>query len=398
MSPYESPQLPSYRLHRATGQAVVTLSGRDHYLGKHGSPESRAKYRRLIAEFVKAGFRMPSPEQAGSYPVSKLCDDFLSYAERVYRHSDGTSTGTVENVRRSMLHLFEFAAGLDAAEFGPRTLVGLREALIERGLARTTVNARVQIIRHAFKWAAEQEQVPASIYHGLLTVSGLRRGRSLARETDPVRPVPDADIKAALPFMPEPVRDMVSLQLLSGARPGEITAMRACDIDRTQTTWIYAPHEHKGSWRGHERAIYLGPQARTIVTRWLRPGSQETFLFSPRDGEQLRHKRERAARRTPLWPSHLRAQARKRSLAAPASFAEHYDVNTYRQAIARACSRAGVKPWAPNRLRHNAATQLRRDYGLDVAKAVLGHRIVETTQIYAEIDHKRAMEAMERVG
>lgn len=398
MSPYQSPQLPSYRLHRATGQAVVTLSGQDHYLGKHGSPESKAKYRRLIAEFVKAGFRIPSPEQVGLYPVSKLCDDFLNYAEGVYRHRDGTSTGTVENVRRSMRHLFESAAGLDASQFGPRALVGVRDVLIEGGLARTTVNARVQIIRHAFKWAAEQERIPASVYHGLLTVSGLRRGRSLARETDPVRPVPDSDIRAALPLMPEPVRDMVSLQLLTGARPGEITDMRACDIDRSQATWIYSPPEHKGTWRGHERAIYLGPQARAIVSRWLRPGSQETFLFSPHEGEKLRHERERAARRTPLWPSHVRAQARRRSLSAPAVFSDHYSGDSYRQAIARACSRAGVKPWAPNRLRHNAATQLRRDYGLDVAKAVLGHRIVETTQIYAEIDRKRAMETMEKVG
>src|SRR5688500_10525314 len=99
MSPYRSPQLPRYRLHRATGQAVVTLSGRDHYLGKHGSPESRARYQRLIREFVNAGFRMPAEDPLGGYPVAKLCDDFLSYAEGVYRHRDGSPTGTVENVR-----------------------------------------------------------------------------------------------------------------------------------------------------------------------------------------------------------------------------------------------------------------------------------------------------------
>lgn len=74
----------------------------------------------------------------------------------------------------------------------------------------------------------------------------------------------------------------------------------------------------------------------------------------------------------------MRAQARKRSRSVQAVFADQYDVNTYRQAIARACTRAGVKPWAPNRLTHNSATQLRRDYGLDAAKAVLGHRIVES--------------------
>jgi hypothetical protein len=36
----KSGSLPSYRLYKRTGQAVVTIDGRDHYLGEHGSPES----------------------------------------------------------------------------------------------------------------------------------------------------------------------------------------------------------------------------------------------------------------------------------------------------------------------------------------------------------------------
>ena len=38
-----SVRTPSYRLHKPTGQAVVTLSGRDIYLGKYGSIESKAE-------------------------------------------------------------------------------------------------------------------------------------------------------------------------------------------------------------------------------------------------------------------------------------------------------------------------------------------------------------------
>ena len=30
-------QVPSYRLHKQSGQAIVTLSGRDSLLGRHGS-------------------------------------------------------------------------------------------------------------------------------------------------------------------------------------------------------------------------------------------------------------------------------------------------------------------------------------------------------------------------
>ncbi len=34
-------KLPKYRLHKRTGLAVVTLSGRDVYLGKHETEERR---------------------------------------------------------------------------------------------------------------------------------------------------------------------------------------------------------------------------------------------------------------------------------------------------------------------------------------------------------------------
>ena len=42
--------LPSYRLHKPTGQAICVLRGKTFYLGKHKSKESRAKYNELIAE------------------------------------------------------------------------------------------------------------------------------------------------------------------------------------------------------------------------------------------------------------------------------------------------------------------------------------------------------------
>ncbi len=46
---------PSYRLHKPTGKAVVTIDGKDHYLGKFDSAESRENYHRLIAEWLGSG-------------------------------------------------------------------------------------------------------------------------------------------------------------------------------------------------------------------------------------------------------------------------------------------------------------------------------------------------------
>jgi len=53
--PAKPRKIPSYRLHKPTGQAVVRLDGRDHYLGKHGTPGSQEAYHRKVAEWVAAG-------------------------------------------------------------------------------------------------------------------------------------------------------------------------------------------------------------------------------------------------------------------------------------------------------------------------------------------------------
>jgi hypothetical protein len=42
-------RIPSYCRHKASGQAYLTLGGREVYLGVYGSPESHEKYARLTA-------------------------------------------------------------------------------------------------------------------------------------------------------------------------------------------------------------------------------------------------------------------------------------------------------------------------------------------------------------
>ena len=54
--------------------------------------------------------------------------------------------------------------------------------------------------------------------------------------------------------------------------------------------------------------------------------------------------------------------------------------------------------WHPNQLRHNAATFLRKQYGLDAARVILGHSSPVVTEVYAELDHAKAMQIMAEVG
>ena len=43
-------RIPKYRKHKPSKLAVVSLGGRDIYLGKYGTKESREEYARLVSE------------------------------------------------------------------------------------------------------------------------------------------------------------------------------------------------------------------------------------------------------------------------------------------------------------------------------------------------------------
>jgi len=52
-------EVPQLRYH-LSGQAFVQIDDRNHYLGKHGSPESFARYAVLIAEYQRNGLSLPT--------------------------------------------------------------------------------------------------------------------------------------------------------------------------------------------------------------------------------------------------------------------------------------------------------------------------------------------------
>ena len=105
---------------------------------------------------------------------------------------------------------------------------------------------------------------------------------------------------------------------------------------------------------------------------------------------------------------------------------------SYRRAIARACDHAFLPPaplakredetdaqwhkrltkeqkaelgawrkahhWHPHQLRHNAATELRKEFGIEAARIILGHHSAAVTEIYAEKDEEEAIMAVMKVG
>ena len=77
---------------------------------------------------------------------------------------------------------------------------------------------------------------------------------------------------------------------------------------------------------------------------------------------------------------------------------QHCTTDSYRRAIERACRKAGVSVWTPHRLRHNAATFIRRESGIEAAQIMLGHARADVTQIYAEVNQEKAITIAEKIG
>src|SRR5262249_1462751 len=183
---------------------------------------------------------------------------FLRHAERHYRRADGSQTHEVFEYKLVVRMVREVYGHTPAREFGPLALKAIRSAMIGRKWCRSLVNQRVGRVRRIFKWAASEELIPAAVYQALTTVTGLQRGRTVAREAAPVRPVDTSVVDATLPFLNRHVRGLVEFQRLTGCRPEEACLVRRCDIDMGGPVWVYKPAHHKLAHRGKSRTVAIG--------------------------------------------------------------------------------------------------------------------------------------------
>jgi hypothetical protein len=221
-------KIPAYRLHRPTGQAVVRFDDHDYYLGKYGTPQSQEAYHRKVAEWITAGV-LTRPHERPHTPVdisvNELILAFLNHAEGYYRRADGSPTPELTNLRLALRPLKRLYGTTSAGEFGPKALKALRQAMVDAGLCRRTVNQRVARVVRVFRFAVENELVPAAVHHALKAVPGLRVGRSGAKESRTVRPVSQEHVEAVRPYVSRQLWAVIQLQLLSGMRSGEALIM-----------------------------------------------------------------------------------------------------------------------------------------------------------------------------
>ena len=396
--------VPKYSLHKATGQARVLVNGKHVYLGKFDSVESRQKYSRVLAEMQlpTAGLAQDiSPDLPSTLLLlSEVLVAYLRYAKTYYG-----SSGTLAKEYRAMVDaigpLNDMYGSTLAKDFGPLKLKTIRQHLIDRDLCRTEINKRVRRINRVFKWAVSEELVPPSVYEGLRTVTGLRFGKTTARESAPVKPVDPTVVAQTLPCLQPQVSAMVQVQLLTGMRPSEVIDMRPELIDRSSDVWIYEPDKHKNKWRGHNRCVPLGPKAQKVLQPFMQREASK-HLFSPQEAEEFRNNKraENRNRTTPVFPCELRAREKRREASrkhkSKRPKGDRYTPDSYRRAIDYGIKKANrilsrTKPscpslpnWSPYQLRHTYATEMRKNHGVEAAQIGLGHARTNIVDVYAE--------------
>jgi integrase len=400
---------PGLSFHRATGRYFVRLSGKCVYLGR--DKKTAAKLRdRVVSEWLAKGRAAP-PTKSSGLTVAGLLDAYRRHADEYYRLPNGEPSSELEWIRPAAKALRELYGSSPAAEFGPLKLEAVRLEFIKSGFVRTAINGRIDRLRRIFKWGVSRELIPSSVYESLRSLPGLRRGRSNAKESEPVRPVAQAVVDQTLPHLNEVVGDMVRLQLLTAARPSEICNLRPCDVDRSGEVWVYRPFRHKTAHHNRERVILIGPKGQAILAKYLLRDSS-AYCFSPAEAEQKFRERKHAERKTPIQHGNrpgliLKVKPKRRP-------GQKFLTTAYNRAVARACERAFNMPkdgtpeerkawraangWHVNQLRHAAATDLRRRFGIETARTVLGHSELSVTEIYAERDLTSATAIMREVG
>jgi integrase len=370
---------PRYCHHVKSGKGRVSIDGKYRYLpGAYDSPESWQAYWAVIAEReragalqAKAGPTRGRPPRAKPEPVAVVAPTLLSIAELIeryrehclvyYRHPDGEQTGEAESIRFAVRPLLDLFPETIVNEFTPVHLKRVRDDMIRRDWSRRFINDCIRRIKTMFTWGVEDGLVKPETAGAIRMVKALREGRSHAREKPEVEAVQMEVIEAVLPHLSPTCSDMVRLMIHCGCRPGELKHIMVEAIDRSDPEmWTCPIVRHKTAWRSNEqrkflRVLCFNATCQAILKRHILKcgGTGKIFRVS------------------------------------------HSGLRT---AIGRACKKIGVPRFGPNALRHTAATEVRKQRGLEGAQHLLGHKSISSTERYAELSLDKAKDAARAIG
>ena len=256
----KTPKVPTYGLHKPTGQARCYIHGKSYYLGKYGTEESRIRFGELVAKVVRgqpidpfAGSEVgstTSPE--ASLTIHELVLAFLRHADSHYV-KNGKPTSEIHCLKSATRPLIDLYGFTPVDSFGPMMLKAVRQKYVESGWVRDTCNKGVKRIRTIFKWGVENEMVAPATLQGLQAVAPLLAGRTVARDNPGRLPATDEQIKAVKPHVSQLVKDLIDVQRFTGARAGELLLLTPEKLDTSGKVWLFQVDGHKTEHHGHTR-------------------------------------------------------------------------------------------------------------------------------------------------
>jgi hypothetical protein len=141
--------VPRYRKHRASGQAIVTLSGQDFYLGPHGTKASHLEYDRQVAEWLARGRRPLDGRERAEITCVELIAAYKKFARGYYR-KNGQVTNEVTAILSAASFVRQFYGRELVNDFGPLKLQAVQQAMIRKGWARKHINKQISRIVRMF--------------------------------------------------------------------------------------------------------------------------------------------------------------------------------------------------------------------------------------------------------
>jgi integrase len=369
-------RIPKLCHHKSTGRGYVTdprTKKEEYFRAPHGTVECAAEYQAWVARFAAGqGLVLSlSPPAHEGVTVASLVGDYLAFAAGYYR-KHGRRTSEVLTLRQALAPLGDLFATRPVAAIGPADLKAVRQAMLGKGWAREHANEQVGRVRRCFRWGVEMELVPGTVLLALDAVAPLKKGRTQAREAEPVEPVPRDRVWATLPHLTPLIRSLVLLHWHSGCRAEDAVLMRPCDLGPVEADGLrlYTPWTHKTEHldrSSHE--VWLNGPAQEAMAPLLAATAPDAWLF-PSRGRGRNHR-----------------------------YRGHVTVSGYRQALETACAKAGVVPhFFPLQIRHSFLTAARERFSLDAAQAAGGHKHADTTAIYAAVSRDLARKVAREMG
>lgn len=332
----------------STGQARVVLSGQVHYLGEYGSPEAAAKYAELLAKWESGGRKplraVATVLQVGT--VAELARDYLAHVDGRgrYRKADGRETSGRNRLGRCMKFLCDAIGDVHVRRLQPVHVRRFVDALVKReSIGRDYANALLRLAQAMLKWAAREDRLTREQWRDLKDVEGLSREDLPNRDHRVEKYCATAEeIERIAQAAGGIVGRMVRLQFAAGLRPGELLALRWCDLSREEIsgclTYTVQAAASKVAHRGKE-LTYAVPLR---LLDGLVPTSPTGRVFH--DGPET--------------------------------------LKSYARALARASKDAGVPRVVPHGVRHAAITEACRGHGALAAQGFVQHSSIQVTSRY----------------